>query len=52
MVLEKTYTNGLSSTFAEEQSTDWLEIAHQLHLRLLQDMDPAALEKAASPPWG
>jgi len=47
MVAEKTfYTgNGSLDTAASPDGQDWLEVVHQLHQRLLQDMDPAALER-------
>ena len=34
------------------EGIDWLEVVHQLHQKLLQDMDAAALERPAAPARG
>ena len=43
MVIDTAQHNGAGTH--REDAADWTEVAHQLHLRLLQDMDPSALEK-------
>ncbi|MEX2227440.1 MAG: CpaF family protein [Dehalococcoidia bacterium] len=43
MVAEKTVLT--PSRMEHADGSNWIEVVYQLHLRLLQDMDPAALEK-------
>ncbi len=45
MVLETAPHNIIGAVQSEETAGDWNDVAHQLHLRLLQDMDPNALER-------
>ncbi|HET6615644.1 MAG TPA: CpaF family protein [Dehalococcoidia bacterium] len=46
MVVENPQNNGaITSEPRHGETPDWTDVAHQLHLRLLQDMDPAALER-------
>ena len=46
MAIETTYiTNGNGAAHAATDQADWTEAVAQIHLRLLQDMDLAAVER-------